>query len=198
MRRWIAFQQAPSADGKLHLTFSSVGAPAMLSGIEILPSQAGRIHPIRIVMQSSPVTDSDGRLWAADEYFDGGLMVSRANVLLNAKERSLFQGERYGNFSYRIPLAAGKYRLTLYFSEQWFGTEASGMLSPDHRAFDVFANRNTLLKNFIPAIEARGINRTIEKSFDDITANAQGMLLLEFVPIRNYAEINAIELVETQ
>lgn len=187
----------PAPGGKLHLTFNSVSASAMLSGIEILPSQPGRIHPIRIVTQSNPVTDSDGRVWAADEYFCGGATVSRDNVLLNPEERSLYQGERYGNFSYRIPLAPGKYRLTLYFAEQWFGTEAAGMASPDHRAFDIFANRDTLLKNFTPAAETGGANRSVEKSFDNITPNAQGMLLLEFVPVRNYAEINAIELVET-
>ena len=170
----------------------------MLSGIEVLPSQQGRIHPVRIVTQSNPVTDSDGRVWAADEYFCGGRIVSRENVLSNPKERSLYQGERYGNFSYRIPLAPGKYRLTLYFAEQWFGTEASGMVSPDHRAFDVFANRHTLLNNFTPAAEAGGTNRTVEESFENLSPNSQGMLLLEFVPVRNYAEINAIELVETQ
>jgi hypothetical protein len=188
----------PGSDGKLHLSFESRDAAAMLSGIELLPSQPGRMHPVRIVMQSSPVTDSDGRLWAADEYFYGGSNVSRGNVLLNPKERSLYQGERFGNFCYRIPLAPGKYRLTLYFAEQWFGTEAGGMLSPDHREFDVFANRETLLKDFIPAAEAGGVNRCFEKTFTGIAPNAQGMLLLEFVPIRNYAEVNAIEVVETQ
>jgi hypothetical protein len=188
----------PAADGKLHLNFDPGGpASAMLNALEILPSERGRIHPVRMVMQSNPVTDSDGRLWAADEYFLGGTQVLRDNVLLNPKERSLYQGERYGNFSYRIPLASGKYRLTLRFAEQWFGTAATAETSSlDYRAFDVYANRVALLKDFRIGREAHGANRSLEKSFDNLQPNAQGILLVEFVPLRNYAEVNAIEVVE--
>jgi hypothetical protein len=35
------------------------------------------------------------------------------------------------------------------------------------------------------------------KVFRDLEPNAQGTLLLEFVPVKNYAEVNAIEIVET-
>jgi hypothetical protein len=187
----------PAKDDKLHLSFDPWGsAQAMLNALEILPSQPGRIHPVRMVMQSNPVTDSDGRLWAADEYFLGGTQVLRDNVLLNPKERALYQGERYGNFSYRIPLAPGKYRLTLHFAEQWFGvTPTAETNSLDYRAFDVFANRVALLKGFRIGREAHGANRSLEKSFDNLQPNAQGILLLEFVPVRNYAEVNAIEVV---
>jgi hypothetical protein len=179
----------PAADDKLHLNFDPRGpTAAMLNALEILPSEPGRIHPVRMVMQSNPVTD---------EYFLGGSQVLRDNVLLNPKERSLYQGERYGNFSYRIPLAPGKYRLTLHFAEQWFGTAAMAETnSLDYRAFNVFANRVALLKDFRVGREAHGANRSLEKSFDNLQPDAQGILLLEFVPLRNYAEVNAIEVVQ--
>jgi hypothetical protein len=187
----------PASDGALHLQFDPSGpAPAMLSALEILPSQPGRVHPVRMVAQANPVTDSDGRLWAADEYVIGGTQVLRDNVLLNPKERALYQGERYGNFCYRIPLAPGKYRLILHFAEQWFGTPAAQTNSLEYRDFDVFANRQTLLKNFHVGKEAGGANRSIEKRFDNLEPNAQGILLLEFVPLRNYAEVNAIEVIQ--
>ena len=72
----------------------------MLNALEILPSNPGRVHPIRMATQNTPVTDSDGRQWAADEYFFGGTLVFRRNVILDRPERALFQGERYGNFSW--------------------------------------------------------------------------------------------------
>jgi hypothetical protein len=187
----------PAKDGKLHLSFEAGSGPAMLNAIEILSSKPGRIQPVRIVPQASPVSDSDGRVWAADEFFFGGTLVFRRNVVLDRPERSLFQGERYGNFSYRIPVAPGRYSVTLHFVETWFGTAESGFAPVDSREFDVYANGQALLRNFVPGKEAGGPNRIIEKVFRNLQPNAQGLLRLEFVPIKNYAEVNAIEVVET-
>ncbi len=188
----------PAADGKLHLDFIPAGGPALLNAIEILPSPAGKIHPVRIVTQANPVTDSDGRVWAADEYFSGGTLVFRRNVVLNRPEKTLYQGERYGNFSYAIPLATGKYRLTLHFAETWFGTPESQLPALDARIFDVYANGVALLRNYQIAKDAGGSNRSVDKVFDKLQPNAQGVLRLEFVPVKNYAEVNALEVIETE
>lgn len=187
----------PGPDGKLHLNFNPVSGPAVLSGIEILQSSPGRIHPVRIVAQTTPVTDSDGRLWAADEYVSGGALVCRPGSVLNPPEKALYQGERYGNFSYRIPLAPGKYRLTLHFAETWFGTPASRYADVNSRCFDVYANGVSLLRNYRVAQDAGGPDRSVTKVFRNVEPNAQGLLLLNFVPVKNYAEVNAIEVVET-
>jgi hypothetical protein len=187
---------APAADGKLHIRFDPRAAPAFLNAIEILPSLPGRIHPVRIVMQNSPVTDSDGHLWAADEYYCGGVQAFHRNVVANPREKALYHGERYGNFSYRIPLAPGEYRLTLHFAETWFGTAESQEPALDSRIFNVFANGVSLLRDYQIVKDADGANRSVEKVFENLAPNAQGELLLEFVPVRNYAELNAIEVVE--
>jgi Malectin domain len=188
----------PASDGKLHLRFDPVVGPAFLNGLGIMRSLPGRIHPIRIVTQNSPVTDSEGRLWAADEYFCGGISVCRRNVVANSREKALYQGERYGNFSYRIPVAPGEYRLTLHFAETWFGTPESQLPALESRLFNVFANGVALLRDYQIAKDAGGPNRSVEKVFENLTPNAQGELLLQFVPVRNYAEVNAIEVVETK
>lgn len=182
-------------DGKLHLQFEALTGAPTLSAIEILPSVAGKIHPVRMVAQAEPVSDSEGRVWAADEYFCGGTEVMRGKALQNPLERGIYRGERFGNFSYRIPLAPGKYRLTLHFAEQWWGTPDSQMAPVDSREFDVFANREPLLRNFVVGTAAGGAGRSLEKVFDNVQPNAQGVLLLEFVPTKNYAEVNAIEVV---
>jgi malectin (di-glucose binding ER protein) len=187
----------PAADGKLHLGFGPTGAQAVLNAIEILHSSPGRIHPVRIVTQGSPVVDSDGRIWAADEYFSGGTTVFRRNAVINRPEKAIYEGERYGNFSYRIPVAPGRYRLTLHFAETWFGTPDSGRPAFGERCFNVFANGMALLRDFDIAREAGGANRSITKVFENLEPNAQGVLWLEFVPVKNYAEVNAIEVVET-
>lgn len=189
---------APAADGKLHIAFDPTTKDAFLNALEILPTPAGRIHPVRIVTQPAPVTDAGGRLWAADEYFFGGTPVYREWAMLDNPERTLYQGERYGNFSYHIPLAPGKYRLTLHFAEMWFGTPESHLPAFHQRFFNVFANGVALLRDYDIAADAGGSNRCLEKDFENLEPNAQGMLLLQFVPVKNYAEVNAIEVVETQ
>ena len=149
-------------------------------------------------MQNSPVTDSDGHIWAADEYFCGGVQAFHRNIVANPRETALYHGERYGNFSYHIPLAPGNYRLTLLFAETWFGTAESQEPALDSRIFNVFANGVSLLRDYQVVKDAGGANRSVEKVFDNLVPNAQGELLLEFVPVRNYAELNAIEVIETK
>lgn len=187
---------SPSSDGKLRLQFDSLVGPAFLNAIAILPSAPGRVHPIRIVTQPNPVTDSDGRVWAADEYYCGGTFVSRRNVVLNGNDKALFQGERYGNFFYHLPLPPGKYRLTLYFAETYFGLPESNAPAVGSRIFNVFVNGEALLRNYQIVQDAGGPNRTIAKTFNNLEPNAQGVLAVEFVPVRNYAELNAIEVVQ--
>jgi hypothetical protein len=160
-----------------------------------------RIRPVRIVARPNSIMDADGETWMADRDFLGGFTVVRKDSVANVRKWSLYDGERYGNFSYRIPLAPGKYRVTLHFAETWFGRpEALALvgLPPDApptglRIFNVFANGIALLRNFDIAKAAGGAHRGIEKVFGPLEPNAQGLLILEFVPEKNYACVNAIK-----
>lgn len=192
----VAKDVSRAADGKIHLVFE--GDLAFVNAIEVLPSAPGRIRPIRIVAQDHSVTDADGQVWSADEYVIGGTMVLRHEARFNDRNFALYQGERYGNFSYQIPVAPGKYRLTLHFAETWFGTPSAEINKQEHRLFDIYANGSALIRRFDVLGEAGAPNRGIEKVFEGLEPNAQGELSLQFVPITNYAEINAIEVVETE
>jgi hypothetical protein len=186
-----------AADGKIHIAFEPLTGMAILNGIEILPSAAGRIRPIRIVAQDHPVTDSDGQVWSGDEYAVGGTMVLRRDARFQERDFALYQGERFGNFTYHIPVAPGKYRLKLYFAETYFGT-ANSTGNNEHRLFEVYANGVALVRKLDLLKEAGGPNRGIERVFDGLEPNAQGELALQFVPLANYAEVNAIEVIETE
>jgi hypothetical protein len=192
----------PDTDGKIHIAFAKfkyqgrVVSPAFLNALEILQSRPGFIHPVRIVAQERPLTDVEGKSWSADSYFFGGSLAFHNQPVFSSRDETLYRGERYGNFAYHIPLAPGKYRVTLHFAETWFGTPQSNEPGPGSRQFDVYANGAALLQNFDIANEV-GINREVSKVFDNLQPNAQGALWLEFVPVENYALINAIEVEET-
>ena len=55
-----------------------------------------------------------------------------------------------------------------------------------------------LVRRFDVLHEAGAPNRPIKRVFEGLQPNAQGELALQFVPVSNYAEVNAIEVEETE
>jgi hypothetical protein len=186
---------SPAADGRLHLSFRGEVQDAILSGIEILPGIPGRMRPLRLTAQDRPFVSADGLLWSPDHDVRGGQTVVRSQpVRGTAPDPGLFRAERFGNFRYTIPAAPGSYTLRLFFAETFFGA-ANGRSAEAPRLFDVFCNGRTLLHGLDVMGEAGGENRALVKTFPGLTPNAQGKLILDFVPIRNLATLSALELV---
>jgi hypothetical protein len=188
---------SPAKDGKIHLAFDQISSKAFVNAVEVLSTEPGRVRPVRIVAAKSSVVDSDGSVWVADEDAMGGVLVERHDSIQDTRLKMLFAGEHYGNFSYRIPMPPGRYRVKLYFAETYFGSKlpyAGGATGA--RLFNVFGNGVALLRVFDVAKEAGGPNRAIVKVFDNVEPNAQGNIVLDFVPLRNYAEVNALEVAQ--
>jgi hypothetical protein len=187
----------PATDGLLHLTFPpATKEKAFLNAIEILPGIPGRLRPIRIVARDTSVTSKDGRLWGADRYFIGGQRVRRPGVIIGTTDPDLYTGERFGNFTYSIPVAPGRYTVTLRFCESWFGPAKPAGGGAGSRVFDVYMNGLALMRHFDIFKEAGGGDRVLDKVFHGVTPSTQGKLTLSFVPVENYACVNAIEVVD--
>jgi hypothetical protein len=108
---------------------------------------------------------------------------------------TMFTSERYGDFTYRIPLARGSYRLTLYMAETWFGPEQPGGGGIGSRRFDVTANGTFLLCNFDLIQAAGGAGLGITRTFRGLHPDADGYLTLCFHSIVDNACVNALEVV---
>ena len=187
---------SPAADGKLHLNFEPHTNVAFLNAIEITPGTRGRLQPIRMVARHNPYIDSEGRLWEPDRYARGGQLVVRTDPVTGAADQELYRGERFGNLQYVIPVAPGKYGVTLHFAEQWFGPGTAAAGGVGSRLFDIFCNGAALRRNFDIFQEARAGASAVRVSAHGISPNAQGKLVLSLVPVRNYACIDAIEVVD--
>jgi hypothetical protein len=157
-------------------------APAVVSQVRILAGQT-----------SDYVSPSD-KHWFGDRYFIGGEASRRSGVVVGAADTNLFRGERYGRFQYVIPAMPREYRLTMHFAETWFGSGNQGGGGPGNRVFDVECNGTYLLRGFDIFREAGGANRAITRSFDGITTNEQGNIVITFLPRANNGMINALEL----
>ena len=198
----------PAPDGYLHFKFEPLTDVPTLSALEIEPAPPGRINPIRIVVRDHSYTDHAGNVWRPDRYYSGGqLAVHITHIPVSrTPDPDLYSTERYGYFSYAIPVAPGKYRATLRFAETYWGVQNRYPSLPDQngsleggagsRIFDVYCNGVALLRNFDIFKEAGGALSAVDKTFHNLEPDAEGKLMLTFVPVKDYASVNAIEVVD--
>lgn len=191
---------SPAKDGQLHLSFSGTSGTAMLSALEILPGVRGQIRPVRIVARDVPYYSNDSRWWSPDAYFKGGQISSSQEPAQGTDDPELYETERWGHFSYAIPLPPGKYTVTLHFIEHHAGPENVSVpqnveaTSSQERVFNVFCNGKTILSK-LNILDEAGENRPLVRRIKGLEPNAQGKLLLEFAPVTRYATVSAIEVV---
>ncbi len=187
---------SPAKDGYLHLMFQGTG-PSFLNAIEVLPGIAGKIRPIRLTARENIFSDHLGQIWLPGRWVTGGRKSTRAVPIADTPDPGLYQWQRFGHFSYSIPVAeGGRYTVVLHFSETWF-TPPNSSGGIGSRVFDVYCNGTTLLKNFDILREAGGhADCAVTRVFRHVPASPLGKIDLAFVPIANYALINAIEVVE--
>jgi hypothetical protein len=127
----------------------------------------------------------------ADAYFSGGAAFSTTAAIDTSRvgdpaPQSVYQRERYGTFTYRLPgLTPGAtYTVRLDFAEIYWS--AAGK-----RLFDVKINGSTVLSRFDIYAQAGGKNRAIRREFT-ATADSQGRVVLEFLSVVNYAKVSGI------
>jgi len=194
---------SPASDGRLHLTFSSRSGGATISAIEILPGLRGRIRPVRVVARDVPYYSNDSRWWSPDVYFKGGQLAVSQEAATGTDDPEFYESERWGHFSYAIPVAPGRYTVTLHFIAHHQGpgtaepvqTETGAGSAPEGRVFNVFCNGKTVLAN-LNILDEAGENHPLVRKIKGLQPNAQGKLLLEFVPVTRYATVSAIEVVQ--
>jgi hypothetical protein len=185
----------PGADGSIHLDAGN--DQAFLSAVEIYRGVAGKMLPLRISASAISYVDSTGVGWLSDRYFAGGSQLQRALPSVGTDRPRLYQWERYGRFSYILPVVEGKtYSIRLYFSEGYFGRDKLVSGGPGSRVFDVFANGHTLLRNFDILSEASPGHDSVVKTFSGIEPLKDGIIEVEFQPIHDYALVNAIEVTQ--
>ncbi len=190
----------PAADGRLHLEFTGEdGTEALLSAIEILPGFRAHIRPVRILARQTPYYSNDSHWWGPDDYFEGGQLAAYTAPVRGTDDPELYETERWGNFSYAIPVAPGRYSLTLLFAVRHGDWDQPSSPSLDDQApvahvFDIFCNGVALLRNFNLPAEAHGTD-VVTRRFTGLEPNAQGKLLLDFVPVEGYATVTGIEVI---
>ncbi len=76
----------------------------------------------------------------ADQYFRGGDVNSTADPIAGTADDGLYQTERYGKFSYEVPVTAATYDVQLHFNELY-------QTAPGTRVFSVTVEGQTLFSD---------------------------------------------------
>ncbi|HEY2860975.1 MAG TPA: malectin domain-containing carbohydrate-binding protein [Terracidiphilus sp.] len=187
---------SPASDGSIHLALINEQNYPILNAIAVLPTPTPSQLPVRIITRPTSFTDRLGHLWRPDDYFLDGHEQSEAKTISGTADPDLFATERYGHFSYTVPVdAGGRYTVVLYFAERYFGTQSPGSGGNGSRVFRVLCNGETLLDNFDIYKEA-GALHALTKTFRGVRPSPLGKLNLIFEPVRNNATVSAIEVIE--
>lgn len=185
---------SPAPDGKLHLNFEPISSTPFINAIEITPGTPGRLRPIRIIAQSKGFTDKAGNYWEPDRYAIGGQLVAPPTTVIGTDEPELYTSGRFGNLTYIFPVPPGRYSFTMYTSERWYGPNLTGGGGPGSRLFDIFCNGAALARNFDIYERSGGSLRALVKTFNGLEPNHQGNIVISFVPEREFAFVDALEL----
>ena len=88
----------------------------------------------------SAYTATDGVVFSADQLVSGGKTYTSSAGILGTDDDPVYQSERYGNFSYELPIANGTYQVSLLVAEIYFD-------APNKRVFDVSIEGQSQVSN---------------------------------------------------
>jgi beta-galactosidase len=171
-------------------------AAADVAGATLLDSLqwtfSGSLGSVRIKAGDiSGYVSKAGQRYGSDTYFSGGApgginapdSPSSSRIAVAADDAGIYDSFREGEFSYRVPVPNGRYRVTLKFQEPAAG--AAGV-----RQFDVRANGKIVLRHFDIFAAAGGKLKAVDRSFD--TTSRDNGILIEFRPLKGKALVSAL------
>ncbi|GIU74200.1 MAG: hypothetical protein KatS3mg004_1287 [Bryobacteraceae bacterium] len=108
----------------------------------------------------------------------------------------LYHGERYGRLTYTIPVPPDStYTTVFHFAGTWFGRRIGGG-GEGSPLFDILCNGLLLERNFDVYRSAGGPFRVLRKTYRGLKPTPNGKLVFQLVPSRNYAFLNAPEILD--
>jgi Malectin domain len=202
------FSVPSNSSGQVNIQFNTVKDNAQVNGIEINPSTSSAspspsASPSASASSSPPPPPATLQInaggpavspFVADEFFSASATASVTNTIdlsgvTNPAPMSVYQSNRYGNFTYTIPgyTAGSSHTVRLDFAEEYWTIAGS-------RIFNVLINGNQVLSNFdILAQPGAAEYKAVNEQFTT-TANSSGQIVIQFVTVKDNAQVNGIEI----
>jgi hypothetical protein len=128
------------------------------------------------------------QVWVEDQYFTGGAAYTQVTPIANTTKPALYQSERWGEFSYAIPVPNGTYTVKLHFADFYF--TAAGQ-----RKFNVNVEGGQgVLTNYDIVAKAGGNSKAVIETLNNISVT-DGVLNMNFISLVDNAKVSAIEII---
>lgn len=136
---------------------------------------------------TSPLTDSSGNVWLADQGFADGDTIERPDIAIeNTKDPAIYRAERYSMTRFEQPVPNGSYVVKLHFAETFEGISGPGQRifsfnveGKEFKDFDVWAKSGGALRAYVETVNVNV---------------ADGKLDITFTPNAENPQINGIEI----
>ncbi len=192
---WNSAQNA-SRDGIGHTGHFQF--PTVANGKVYVPTGSATIAVYGLLPAAQTVQINAGGgasgTFGADTAVSGGSVYSVSAPIytggaLVPAPQSVYQSERFGNFTYTVPsLTPGAaYTLRLHFAEIYW-------TQPGQRLFNVAVNGTPALTNFDILAATGGINRAVVEDVP-VTADAGGKVTAVFTTVKDNAKLSGLEVV---
>ena len=216
---WKTLAASPSADLSREkaggFTGTAIGLYASANGkeskacadfgwVEILPDVVS--DPVEFAARPTPTpqppkdtwrlraggddfTDHAGVVWSRERGIMSGDTAWTGRPIQATEDPLLYTVERWGSdFGYTFPVLPGKYRVRLKFAETY-------VKAPGERVFDILINGKKVLPNFDIFKEAGGMDKAVDKTFENIQPDADGQIQVRFVASVQNAKVCAVEII---
>lgn len=174
----VADQEGLFDDGQFNLTVSG----------DLVASQA-----LLLINSGGGAVTFKEQNWEADQYAKGGQTYSNAVAIQGTDSDKIYQSERYGEYSYQIPLTTGSYDVKLHFAEIYHGVKNKNGVGA--RVFNVnVENGQGSLQNYDIIKSAGGPATAVVETIKDVKIS-DGFLSIALSAVKNHPKISAIEII---
>ncbi|GAB3163293.1 PKD domain-containing protein [Telluribacter humicola] len=166
------------------------GAASSPDQVTVTVTSGGGTTTLRVNSGGGAFMASNNRQFAADGNFSGGSTYTESGKAIeNTTDDALYQTERYGSFSYNVPVSSGTYNVVLHFAEIYFGVSGTGI-----RRFNVDIEGARKLTEYDITTKAGGALKAVKETF---TVNvSDGTLNIVFgMGSADNPKVSAIEIV---
>ena len=151
--------------------------------------------PTRINAGGGAYTALSGATFRADGLFTGGSTFAAPNrAISGTTDPALYRDERWGQFSYAIPVTAGTYDVRFHFVELYYGTSVPG--GPGSRVFgmDILDTTGQDLSN-IDIYSAVGPNAALVRTVSNVSVTDGTLNIRSVYGSADDPEVAAIEVI---